>query len=135
VGTDDKNLLQKSNKINWKITNMFIFLSNSKSGRKDRPHKNQIYRYLTNYFWCKFTHNFCKLSHFIDVNKFCCIAMERSSLQKECSNLCQKNIIWDRLLHYNTLQICNLRAMDIFIRKQVLSSVSHKHSTEHRQTH
>jgi len=41
-------------------------------------------------FWYKFNNTFYKPNHFINLSNICCIAMKRSSLQKELSKVMPK---------------------------------------------
>jgi hypothetical protein len=41
-------------------------------------------------FWCKFTHTFCKIDHFINVNNNCYNAVKRSSLQSRVKKFMPK---------------------------------------------
>jgi hypothetical protein len=38
-------------------------------------------------FWHKFTHDFCKLDHFINVNNICSIEMKRYCFEKHYNNI------------------------------------------------
>jgi hypothetical protein len=69
---------------------------------------------LIKQFSSKFSHTFCKLDRFININNIYSIAMKWSSLQKRVSKFTPKMFyeIDTRDLHNKTLQICNLKKID-----------------------